>query len=362
MAGPSSGRGWFFRAHLAAPALPSTRHPAPKQLAKNISQRPPARSLPIVNINPRSRPNPSPLPSFSSARNSPALPSILVPFRPASREPKRPSTLHSFVQHCTEHFIRSCKWYCACLQCAPHHGFTPRCTQAKQRLIGVKKKYSQRHNKPHSHPVNSLLRGPLDVELPSQQSFATYETKRPVPLFPASTCLEAPPRDVVDHSINSRSCSHQTQQHYLLRISTEHSTMSPKLKPLLLPLLVEERRKRESMSETEMDLSSSTYTQNSSASDVPSPVTPTFSARGHLRYSSSASSIESSYHTSVGDSPSSPTFIGSKTGKRSLPDVQEEPQERDEDFDMFDDANDLYECLCKYYPAWGVNPNCGTYG
>ncbi len=29
---------------------------------------------------------------------------------------------------------------------------------------------------------------------------------------------------------------------------------------------------------------------------------------------------------------------------------------------MFDDANDLYECLCKYYPVWGVNPNCGTYG
>jgi hypothetical protein len=112
--------------------------------------------------------------------------------------------------------------------------------------------------------------------------------------------------------------------------------------------LVEERRKRESMSESDMDLSSSTYTQSSSASDIPSPITPTFSTRGHLRYSSSASSIESSYHTSVVDSPSSPTFIVSKTSKRSLPDVQEEPQERDEDFDMFDDAHELYSCLCKY--------------
>ncbi|KAE9377781.1 hypothetical protein N431DRAFT_166172 [Stipitochalara longipes BDJ] len=120
--------------------------------------------------------------------------------------------------------------------------------------------------------------------------------------------------------------------------------MSPKLKPLLLPQLVEERRKRETMAELEMDLSSSIYTQNSSASDIPSPVTPTFSTRGHLRYPSSASSIDSSYHTSVADSPSSPTFIVSKTSKRSLPDVQEEPQERDEDLDMFDDAQEAYEC------------------
>lgn len=118
---------------------------------------------------------------------------------------------------------------------------------------------------------------------------------------------------------------------------------------------------RESMSESEVDLSSSFYTQNSSASDIPSPVTPTFSTRGHLRYPSSASSVESSYHTSVVDSPSSPTFIVSKTSKRSLPDVQEEPQERDEDFDMFDDAHELYECLCKYCPERGVKQDCGTY-
>ncbi|CZR59595.1 uncharacterized protein PAC_09489 [Phialocephala subalpina] len=123
--------------------------------------------------------------------------------------------------------------------------------------------------------------------------------------------------------------------------------MSPKLKPLLLPQLVEERRKRESMSDSEMDFSSSFYTQNSSASEIPSPVTPTFSARGHLRYPSSASSLESSYYNSAVDSPSSPTFVCSKTGKRSLPDVQEEPHdERDEDFDMFEDANELYDCLC----------------
>ncbi|KAH9223515.1 hypothetical protein DL95DRAFT_97873 [Leptodontidium sp. 2 PMI_412] len=123
--------------------------------------------------------------------------------------------------------------------------------------------------------------------------------------------------------------------------------MSPKLKPLLLPQLVEERRKRESMSDAEVDLASSSfYTQNSSASDIPSPLTPTFSTRGHMRYPSSASSVESVYHNSTTDSPSSPSFIGSKASKRSLPDVQEEPQEREEDFDIFDDEEDLYDCLC----------------
>lgn len=125
--------------------------------------------------------------------------------------------------------------------------------------------------------------------------------------------------------------------------------MSPKLKPLLLPQLVEERRKRESMTDSETDLSLSLYTQNSATSEVPSPVTPTFSTRGHLRYPSSASSIESSFHNSVTESPSSPTFVGPKAGKRSLPDVQEEPHEREEDFTMFEYRNELYDCLCKLF-------------
>lgn len=122
--------------------------------------------------------------------------------------------------------------------------------------------------------------------------------------------------------------------------------MSPKLKPLLLPLLVEERRKRESMSDSDMDLwSASCYAPTSSTSEIHSPTTPTSWTRGHFRYPSSSSSIESS--------PCSPTFCGNKT-KRSLPDVQEEPHERDDDFDMFDDASDLYDqCLCKCGPIVG---------
>ncbi|KAG0652283.1 hypothetical protein D0Z07_0953 [Hyphodiscus hymeniophilus] len=120
--------------------------------------------------------------------------------------------------------------------------------------------------------------------------------------------------------------------------------MSPKLKPLLLPLLVEERRKRESISDSDMDLSTYSYSQNYSASEIPSPVTPTFSLR-HLRYPSSASSIESSFHSAVNDSPSSPTFVAPKAGKRSLPDVQEEPHEREDGLE-FEASDDLYYCLC----------------
>ena len=130
--------------------------------------------------------------------------------------------------------------------------------------------------------------------------------------------------------------------------NSTHQLLMAKLKPLLLPQLVEERRKRESIAEMELDLSASCYTQNSSPSETPSPVTPTFSTRGHLRYptSSSVSSSESSYHSPLVDSPSSPTFFSNKPGKRSLPDVQEEPHEK-EDLDMFDNGSELYDCLCK---------------
>lgn len=100
------------------------------------------------------------------------------------------------------------------------------------------------------------------------------------------------------------------------------------------------------MVESEMDLSLAYYTHNSSATDLPSPVTPTFSTRGHLRYSSSASSMDMSLGTPSTGSPSSPSFMGLKSAKRPLPDVQEEPQERDEDFDMFD-TGELYDCFCK---------------
>lgn len=98
------------------------------------------------------------------------------------------------------------------------------------------------------------------------------------------------------------------------------------------------------MSDSEIDLAMS-HTHTSSASEATSPVTPTFSAR-HMRYPSSASSIESSFHPTAADSPSSPSFAA-KASKRSLPDVIEEIQEREDDFEKFDDADELYDCLCE---------------
>lgn len=120
-----------------------------------------------------------------------------------------------------------------------------------------------------------------------------------------------------------------------------------------LPGHIAERKAREGLPELDMDLSCSIHTQNSSASELPSPVTPTFSTRGHMRHPSSASSIESQY---LYDSPSSPIFTSNKSGKRSLPDVQEEPRCEPEDDFMFEDdydddvpdCDELYNCLCKY--------------
>ena len=119
------------------------------------------------------------------------------------------------------------------------------------------------------------------------------------------------------------------------------AVMSPDLRPLVLPQLVEERRRLESQ-QADGDAAQIYYTTNSSSSDVASPVTPTFSSRGHLRHSSSVSSLELPTFL---DSPSSPSQAAHplKACQRQLPDVEEEPGERD-DTDILDG---LYDCLCK---------------
>src|SRR5438045_6480434 len=94
----------------------------------------------------------------------------------------------------------------------------------------------------------------------------------------------------------------------LLPIDSSTATQPAMLKPLLLPQIVEQRRKREGIGETEMESSAAYFSHNSSASDLlPSPVTPTFSTRSHIRYASSASSMELSPNTPA--SPTSPTFF-----------------------------------------------------
>lgn len=125
---------------------------------------------------------------------------------------------------------------------------------------------------------------------------------------------------------------------------------------------------------------------NSSASDLTSPLTPTFSHHGgsHLRYASSTSSLDlqAAASSTCSDSPVSPAqplqqtshnASNSSTAKRLLPDVQEEPLERDGDggLDCDDDRHSamtmltddqmgsLYDCLCTSSPVFPTRPRDG---
>ncbi|KAI9848169.1 MAG: hypothetical protein M1837_000843 [Sclerophora amabilis] len=126
--------------------------------------------------------------------------------------------------------------------------------------------------------------------------------------------------------------------------------MPTKLEPLLLPQMVDAKKSKDSKEpETNSPrLSASGHTQNSSGSELSSPVTPTFSLRGQSRYSSSTSSVDSTFQSSAKAANSSPlidSMDSFRIGKSALPDVKEEPLEREESFDMFDDSNELYEGL-----------------
>ncbi|KAK1760066.1 hypothetical protein QBC47DRAFT_291275 [Echria macrotheca] len=127
--------------------------------------------------------------------------------------------------------------------------------------------------------------------------------------------------------------------------------MSPRLKPLLLPQLVEEKRKLELLQAENGEHTLIYYPHSSSTSDLtsPSPATPGFS-RTHSRYSSSASSLASSSSDSP-SSPSQPTHTAGKNSKSQLPDVQEDPSEREEEDhtvvpDCLGPETGLYDCLC----------------
>ncbi|PHH66328.1 hypothetical protein CDD82_1566 [Ophiocordyceps australis] len=119
--------------------------------------------------------------------------------------------------------------------------------------------------------------------------------------------------------------------------------MSPKLKPLLLPQIVERRRQVDALSTDNGDVSQVYFTTNSSCSDVTSPLTPTFSAPAHQRLSSSSSSLE--LPPQAYDTPSSPPqLLAVKPDKTPLPDVEEERY--DDDDDAASEYFGLYSCLC----------------
>ncbi|KAK4096610.1 hypothetical protein N658DRAFT_511076 [Parathielavia hyrcaniae] len=110
--------------------------------------------------------------------------------------------------------------------------------------------------------------------------------------------------------------------------------MSSGLKPLLLPRLVEERRKLE-QHEGDGELAFLNHIYDSSSSDLtsPSPIASTFSPTNHSRLSGSSSSLELTSPPSPPciESPASPTqsLHASRPSKAQLPDVQEEPLERE---------------------------------
>ena len=90
--------------------------------------------------------------------------------------------------------------------------------------------------------------------------------------------------------------------------------------------MVEARKK----DEAGMSSPTSVKSQSSHVSDLPSPTTPTFSARGHGRFPSSSSSLASS--PVVRES-----MDGFGSAKRPLTEVkEEEPLERDDDLEMVD--------------------------
>ncbi len=77
-----------------------------------------------------------------------------------------------------------------------------------------------------------------------------------------------------------------------------------------------------------------TTSSSTSSADIPSPTTPTFSARGHSRLPSSNSSIASSPIMRE-------SMDGFGTQKRPLTEVKEEPHERESDCGVIDPTDEI---------------------
>lgn len=127
------------------------------------------------------------------------------------------------------------------------------------------------------------------------------------------------------------------------------------LRTFKLPQLVEARRKE--TEEIAMDSPESApmghglhlSTSSTSSADGPSPTTPTFSLRGHSRFPSSTSSLASS-----------PIMRESMDGfgpQKRLTKVKEEPQEREDDFEIVNNLDDSHveqsklRCRCGWRHA-----------
>ncbi|KAI9820558.1 MAG: hypothetical protein M1826_000861 [Phylliscum demangeonii] len=114
------------------------------------------------------------------------------------------------------------------------------------------------------------------------------------------------------------------------------------LQPLLLPQLVQARRSQDLSREADVEWYhrssvSLQPTHTSSVTDLSLPPTPTFSVRAHSRYTASLSSVDPGSPSPRSSPPCSSPVADSRDdtypGKRSLPDVTEEPVEREEALD-----------------------------
>lgn len=158
---------------------------------------------------------------------------------------------------------------------------------------------------------------------------------------PTTNCRGPPPPssspDFPAATTTTSSAAYNTLRKLAIVPDARRAQMSPGLKPLLLPRLVEERRKQEQVDHDgpgDQSVLYYPYDSSSSSSDLasPSPIASTFSRTNHSRLSSSSSSLELT-SPPYPDSPASPTqsLHATRPSKSQLPDVQEEPLEREEE-------------------------------
>lgn len=194
------------------------------------------------------------------------------------------------------------------------------------------------------------------------------------------------------HNHNNPGPSEQGDQHDDQQQPQQHHQLQQLQQQQQTPSLHPHHQKPVSLHNEPRDQSFVYYNpnSNSSASDLTSPLTPTFSHHGgsHLRYASSTSSLDlqAAASSTCSDSPVSPAQPlqqpshnannNTSAAKRLLPDVQEEPLERDGDGGLdCDDAqsamtmltddqmSSLYDCLCTSLHRYsGLSHSAASWG
>ena len=115
-----------------------------------------------------------------------------------------------------------------------------------------------------------------------------------------------------------------------------------------LPRLVATKQLANTSSTADIAMAASASTESCdsiSNSTCSTPLTPTFSAQGHARYPSSCSSL--------GSTPPNHDGLDMQSSASKLPELIEDPTERDEDYVMIADETSSSPCPCKDLPRPG---------